>query len=173
MECGSGTTCFELLKITVQFVATLGIGLCAARLTVLWALARYKSEKIWERRIGVYAELVESIGEMREVLGTWEDAEIRHQSISDERAIRLSDRYASARRRLEAATALAHLLLHPDVAESLEQVAADINRVEDVTTHPMEEWQAELAILKGAQSFIIEHGRTETRSVGKTQENEK
>lgn len=50
----------ELLKLAIQFVGALFI----AKLTVRWALARFKTEKMWERQTTALADVLSSLSEL-------------------------------------------------------------------------------------------------------------
>lgn len=101
------TVWIEILKLGAQFVGALVI----ARIAVSWALRRYKSEKVWERRLGAYVEALASLGEMRLVVGRWHDELIMARELPEGQGATQRDRYQAARRRLEEGVATAALLL--------------------------------------------------------------
>lgn len=50
---------------TIKLAAQLGGALFIARLTVRWALGRFKSEKTWERELAAMVDLVRNLAEVR------------------------------------------------------------------------------------------------------------
>jgi len=50
---------------TFKLLAQLGGAILIARWTVKWALGRFKSEKTWERELGVMVDLVRNLAELR------------------------------------------------------------------------------------------------------------
>ena len=51
---------FEVYKL----IAQLGGALLIARLTVYWALSRFKSEKLWERQSAALSEVLQAVTEL-------------------------------------------------------------------------------------------------------------
>jgi hypothetical protein len=62
-----GSGLWEVIKLIVQFSGALII----ARLTVQWALGRFKTEKSWERQTTAFAEILASLRETIRVLDKW------------------------------------------------------------------------------------------------------
>ena len=118
------TIWIEILKLAAQFSGALVI----ARLAVTWALRRYKSEKLWERRLGAYVDTLAALGEMRLVVGRWHDELISARQANDEQSAAQLSRYQAARRRLDEGVATAALLLPPSSARLLTGLDRDIER---------------------------------------------
>lgn len=115
---------FEFIKLALQFGAAIFI----AWRTVQWALARYKAEKYWERRLSAYTELLAALGVLQQVLGVWEQSEVLDRKASGEDDADIRARYWVARRQLEEARSVALLLLPSEVGSTLYQLIRDLSR---------------------------------------------
>ncbi|MFC0687615.1 hypothetical protein [Novosphingobium clariflavum] len=97
---------FEFAKLLFQF----GGAVLIAWLAVRWALARYKSEKLWDRRLAAYADVISAVAELErlnelwfeEALGSTFDEETTQEQIAS---------YTSARRRVRDALAVGWLIM--------------------------------------------------------------
>ena len=110
----------EFLKLCVQLAGALII----ARFTVNWALDRYKREKLWERRLASYADVVSAIGEMLRINADWyhEAITLRNSAKADER----EQRYKEAKRKLDEVRAVGQLLLPPRAVTVLNVLDNDL-----------------------------------------------
>ena len=111
---------FEAVKLAVQLIGAIIV----ARIAVKWALDRYKLEKMWERRLAAYVELIISLSEMRIVLALIldeTDGELPPDPIANHR-----ERYHSARRRLDEASGQALLVLSRNAADSIATIGFEI-----------------------------------------------
>lgn len=114
----------EAVKLAAQLIGAVVI----ARLTVSWALSRYKAEKLWERRLGAYADAVTAISEMRTVVGQWFDDAITRSERSEEITALLATRYRTARKKLEEGLSAGLLLLPQETADLLSKLIEDLDR---------------------------------------------
>lgn len=142
----------EFLKLALQLAGALII----ARLAVNWALDRYKREKLWERRLASYADVVSALGEMVRINAEWYDEAItrRDQVKADER----EQRYKTAKRKLDEVSAVGQLLLPSRAVMVLNLLDNDL-RVQP-RQHSYEDaldWQGEC--LDKALTSLIEIGR--------------
>jgi len=142
----------EFLKLCVQLAGALII----ARFAVNWALDRYKREKLWERRLASYADVVSALGEMLRINAEWYEEAInrRDQVKADER----EQRYKAAKRKLDEVTAVGQLLLPSRAVMVLHLLHSDL-RVQP-RHHGYEDaldWQGET--LSKALHSLIDIGR--------------
>lgn len=101
----SGLT-FELVKLVLQ----LGGAVIVARLTVSWALKRYKSEKTWERRMTAYIDALGAIGAMERISERQFDRAIEGRDTSPPQDEIELEEWRSSRRRLNENIVSARLL---------------------------------------------------------------
>ncbi|MBU1606832.1 MAG: hypothetical protein KKD08_08510 [Alphaproteobacteria bacterium] len=106
---------FESIKLLAQ----LGGALIVARLAVGWALKRYKSEKLWERRLTAFTDVVTALSEMRRLYSIWEREIIYARRSSPERDDEHNRRYREAQDRLNETIAIGRLVLPVPTQNSL------------------------------------------------------
>jgi hypothetical protein len=102
----AGPLVCDLLKALLP----LAVAWLIARQTVSWALARFKAEKAWERKLAAYADLVSSITRMRTIVGKLILETSSAGLVPEPIWLDSAQDYAAARARLEDAIALATLL---------------------------------------------------------------
>lgn len=124
MEFNCALFASEALKLGAQFAGALLI----AWLAVRWALARYKAEKMWERRLGAYADLVLALGEMRRVNRLWFDDSIMRRERPEDFREEQEVRWKVARRRLEEVVATGQLLLPQETMAALDQFEKELEQ---------------------------------------------
>lgn len=147
-----GIIASEVVKALVQFFGALFIAWCAVRL----ALARYKAEKLWERKLDAYVNLLTALSRIDRVLGTWElQAMNIPPELSDVEVQETRRRYYDARRDLEEAWGLAQLILPPEMANLLQSLRDDISRARGNAVSWMEAIIAEWAVLEDARRKIL------------------
>lgn len=150
---------FEAVKLALQF----GGALFIAWRAVQWALSRYKSEKIWERRLAAYTDLLAALARMNQALGIWELEALRVPvNLSDSDRADVLRRYNEARRAVEETWGAAQLILPDDVAKLLASFATDIDNARHKGRHDQmiaigEEW----AVLERARHVILKLGRAD------------
>src|SRR5260370_10405133 len=83
---------WETLKLIVQFAG----GLLIARVAVGWALDRFKSEKMWDRRITALADVMAALREMVRVLDKWMEEETHAAQFTDDDKAKLEERWYKA-----------------------------------------------------------------------------
>lgn len=157
-----GQVLFEVFKLVAQFVGALII----ARQAVKWALGRYKSEKIWERRMSAYTDLLVSLAQMDQVLGLWElDALSVPLNLSDEEEADILRRYNGARQSIEEAWGAAQIILPDDVATMLASFSTDIDNARHRGRHDrMEAIGEEWVILQKARNKIVAAAKKDLQS---------
>lgn len=112
----------QVLLESVKLAAQLLGAVAVARLTVKWALSRYKSEKVWERRLVAYAALVTAVSEMRRINEGWMFEEESGRSTTDEYRETQSRRYSDAARKVAEESAIARLLLPASTSTILDKM---------------------------------------------------
>lgn len=144
---------FEIGKLVLQ----LGGGLAVARLTVSWALRRYKSEKMWERQSQALGDVVFAVQEMQRVIDRWgeEDQERRY---TEEYSRSLSERYASAKREFERVAAIGQVVLPEDINRIIQTLDKNLNEPREFDWWPDEVTELDGFVSK-ANSEIIARGR--------------
>lgn len=145
---------FEWIKLGLQLVGALVV----ARLTVRWALSRYKAEKTWERRFGSYVEAITALSEMRLVVGQWIDAIEEQRALPWETQQQERARYDDAKRKLDEATAAALLLLPESSSDLLKRVELDVANAKG-TKDRWTDLNKEYSILEDALTDLITLGR--------------
>ncbi len=113
----------EAVKLIAQLGGAAGIGWIGVR----WALARYKSEKTWERRLAAYTDIVSALTEMQRVLSEWQKYEETNTDPGESNKARLREEYRLAERNALAVKGLAELLLPEKVASVLKSLPVDLD----------------------------------------------
>jgi hypothetical protein len=142
----------EVAKAIATFIGALII----ARLTVNWALGRYKAEKRWERETTAMTDLLSAMSELHRINGDWIDdmANDRIASPEDEdRRIR----YQAARRRLEETLAAASILLPARAQDTVRELVVVLNRHYDTWSEAL--FETNEALHKG-RAELVAFGRT-------------
>ncbi|MEH6721959.1 MAG: hypothetical protein V7686_00385 [Qipengyuania sp.] len=144
---------FEILKLIVQLVGAMIV----ARLAVNWALDRYKREKVWDRRLSCYSDIVTAIAEMLRVNNEWfDDAAYRRENVAEDgdRAMR----YKEAKRKFLEVASSGRLLLPKQSTGVLQRLIHDIDSrpkfdfYEDALAH-------DASVLESALDELIELGQ--------------
>ena len=144
----------EAVKLALQFSGALVI----ARLTVKWALGRYKSEKTWERRLSAYVDAIASVAEMERLVSMWLDRAYRRGEVADDERAREGAEYRSARRKLDEGTSAARLLLPgvtSDIFSTLELDLDKASNAEFLEDH----LESQLTALLKAKEALISNGQ--------------
>ena len=149
-----GTVAIE----TVKLIAQLGGALFVARVAVRWALERYKSEKMWERHLAAYVDVVTALAEMKRVLGVWEEYILRISQPSDEQATAQRERWSAASRRFEEVAATAQLLLPGEIAGLLARAERDLDSA-GVNLDEYRANEAQYEVVNSTLKEVISHGR--------------
>lgn len=148
--------CFEGLKLVAQFAGAMFIAWKA----VHWALGRYKSEKLWERRLTAYSDLLSSLARMDQILGVWElQAMNVPTNLTEDEEREVQKRYYEARRNLEEAWGIAQILLPEDIAKLLATISTEIDNARQKSNTWMDAIGEEWSILVKARLAIIDAGK--------------
>lgn len=152
----------EVLKLVVQIASAFIV----ARLAVGWALERYQAEKLWDRRLSAYIDLVFAVNEMRRINRQWFDDMAMNRDRSEQYEAEQSSRYASSRRMLEEAAATSEMLLPSttlDILGKLESRLSRQGRFQHWSDALEDHWDA----LHEAHQALVHEGR-EKLKIGAT-----
>jgi len=144
---------FEGIKLAAQG----GTALLISWLAVRWALARYKKEKVWERRLSAYSEVLAGLAEMLVTTGALFEHFAQITKMSKEQIVGTGERYRAGRRRLEEAAAAASIVLPLRVSTRIEKLLADIDRGSADSAAEAEDH--EYGLIKAAIADLQAYGR--------------
>ena len=151
----------DWVKLAFQLVGAICVSLITAWLTVRWALNRFKSEKIWERRVSAYADVLSALGEMLVPVGAWIDAEHMGVVLSDETSNEFRERYQTALRKFESVSAMAEFLMGGETAKILIGVVDQLQQSSRNADSFYESNEAAYGIISKAVKQLTELGRRE------------
>jgi hypothetical protein len=136
-----------------SIVPSIVSGATVALVTVPIALGRFRAERLWERRLQAYADLLVALSHvrryLREALSEIEEA----KTLSPEASAALADKASQGREEIRRAAALGSLILDAKGAARLEQLEAAL----DEPYHNMdlhEEFESALAVTNAAYTDI-------------------
>ncbi len=142
-------------------LAQAGAALLVARMGVDWALHRYKKEKSWERKLGVYSEAIRALGEIREIIDQRLSAYMLAAQLPEPVREDLLARMSDAHRRLSEVSALGELLLPPLHARELRQVARSLSLNRLLADIDVEAMVAEINQIGETLSTLVPAAREE------------
>ena len=146
--------CFEVLKIALQAIAAIAV----ARATIWPALARFKSEKLWERQLAIYSDVVAALNDLIETRDE-ERWQLDEGGLSRERQRDNNQKTQAAWRKLSDARSLALIAL-PSLKPIVEQLDRDRFAIDvEAEGDPWEMLSLELNALEAARRDIIEHAQ--------------
>jgi len=143
----------ELIKLGLQFAGALAI----ARLTVTWALSRFKTEKAWERKIASMAEVLSALREMVRVLSIQEDRHLRHAEDNEEYENKLRERWQAAKLKFEAVSAVAILILPQEAADRIQHLEDKLANAKHESW--FDEIQHDYAAVAECMTWLIDHAK--------------
>lgn len=113
-----GQIIIELARLSIQFLGAIAV----ARLTVSWALERFKSEKYWEKTFASYVELIELVDRTLLLIEIMIRNEQLKIELSDDREAEIKNSYMENLKELRFYHAKGQLLFSNDIVEILEKV---------------------------------------------------
>ncbi len=150
--------------LLTSIVPSVVSGATVALVTVPIALRRFRAERLWERRLQAYADVLVALSHvrryLREALSEIEEA----KTLSPEANTALADKSSKGIEEIRRAAALGALILDPKGAVRLEQLEADL----DDPHHNMdlhEEFEADLAVATKAYTEIKTIARASTQGL--------
>lgn len=150
----------DLVAETGKLVVQVGAAIFVARLAVIWALERYKAEKLWDRRLAAYSDVVASLSEMRKIVSDWADEVLTRTDSAEEVQNQRREGYQFARRRLDEVLATGQLLLPEVSQDALVEMDLALGRYipnGDAYTH----LDRDLDVITKALVTIVGQGRKE------------
>lgn len=143
--------CLEVLKLVLQ---------CAGALLVTWlgvrfALDRYKREKMWEKHVNLYGDIISSYRKLMAVLGRWRPHFSGDYPMKDKERETLVVRYQDERDRLFDALSLGLVVLPKDQAEEINKTLGCLSRPVEESANHLEALDAELKALSDGLLYII------------------
>jgi hypothetical protein len=150
--------------LLTSIVPSIVSGATVALVTVPIALRRFRAERLWERRLQAYADVLVALSHVRRYLkeGLTEIEEAK--TLSAEADAALADNASRGREEIRRAAALGTLILDQKGAARLEQLEADL----DDPHHNMdlhEEFEADLAVANKAYADIKAIARSSTQGL--------
>ncbi len=143
--------CLEIVKIVLQ---------CAGALLVTWlgvrfALDRYKREKMWEKHVNLYGDIISSYRKLMAVLGRWRPHFNGDYPVKENEREMLVTRYKDERDRLFDALSLGLVVLPKDQAEEINKTLGSLSRPVEDNEDPLAVLDAELKALSDGLLYII------------------
>ncbi|MFC3097391.1 hypothetical protein [Alteraurantiacibacter palmitatis] len=149
----SSTLIFEVLKLIAQLAGAAVV----ARLAVGWALKRYKSERMWDRRLAAYADLVDALSEIYRLNSRWLDHWEGQRGPTEEESARQNQRYREATKILNQTISTGKLILPTETQKLLENFTDA--RHSDPQADYGDLLHDEMVRAKQLIAELIEHGR--------------
>lgn len=145
---------FEVAKLALQFAGAALI----AWLAVRWALRRYKAEKVWERRLGAYSDMVVALSEMLRLNRAWYEDVITDQVRTADFEARRTERYRAAGLQLDLAVSAARLLLPESTRQILDSLEQKMSSGTNFKTY-LDALEHDAEVLGDALEEIVIDGR--------------
>jgi hypothetical protein len=147
----------EIGKLILQLAASLVV----AWLAVRWAFGRFKKEKLWERQLEAYTDVVTALGTMRMILGRWGDDMEGLRSYSDEAKKAFNVEYGEAKRQFERTAAVGRLILPEETAKTLDVLVRQLEA--DDGLDPFDAINVKYGIIDDAFDALVAQGRSSLR----------
>ena len=110
-----------MIEILEKVAVPIAIGLISAFFAAKFAISKHRREKIWERRVDAYTDLIEALHNVKRVRESMYEAELGGREMSDEFQNELWDRSKAARREIERVADHARFLVTPGIGEALSE----------------------------------------------------
>ena len=147
---------FEIVKLALQ----LGGALLIARMAVRWALARYKSEKLWERQTLALAEVLQAVTELDRINSVYFHAEITHSQIENDVREALWKGIQAAEKQFQKVAATAAIILPASMSLTIEKIEKDYYRTRESQYDDfMEQLEAEAKLFSEARESLVRLGQ--------------
>jgi hypothetical protein len=145
-----------------KLVAQLGGALLIAWLTVRWALGRYKSEKMWERRTTALFDLLTAISEVHRVNSEWLQQELLRHDYAEHYSERLTSAFWSGKQRIDEIASITDILL-PEAREAIATLRAELDKDRPVDDSYQEMLEQRIAALAKARDSLVSIGRARVK----------
>ncbi|WPD22378.1 MAG: hypothetical protein SD837_19590 [Candidatus Electrothrix scaldis] len=131
----------EVVKLSVQIAVSVGAAFLAAWL----AAKRFKEDRLWEKKMEAYADLVDALHKMKFPPGEHFDAAIGRRDIDKEYSTELWREFSLARRNVLRIAESSSLLLSPELMEVVEEMESRLSNADHETcweVHLDTQWAA-------------------------------
>lgn len=115
----------------IKLAAQLGGALVIARLTVGWALHRYKSEKAWEREVAAFTNLISALSERIAVAQAEKAEQASGENVTDAQRRSLTERDIAAFKILTDVRSTASITLPDEVIDQLNEMDVRLREIGD------------------------------------------
>ncbi len=150
----------DLLK---QAGIPLIIGGFSAFFAAKLAISKHRKEKIWEKKVEAYIELVEALHNMKRPREILYQLESSNTAISEDSITGLWSRSRDARRRIEKAIDLSSFLISDEMGSTLEAFEKQMEQILDVNAEWAEVIAAEYSVVCECLELIKRQGKTELK----------
>ncbi len=127
----------ELTKYAITAATTAVIAIGSTLLAARLALSRYREEKLWERRVLAYENILEAISQIHEFSETHLNANYEHREVDDQKDKALRDNIQAANSTLYAARTSEAIWLSRNAIECLQ----NYQRESDQASRAMDWWE--------------------------------
>ena len=145
---------FESLKLAAQIIAAVAVGWLAVR----WALRRYKSEKLWERRLAAYCDLTTALGEMYRLNQQWIGDIEDSRMMPSEESERRYERYRLAHLKFDEVASVARLILPQSGQNQIARYEIAMARRPDFTTRYVA-LEHDAIVIAETMEAVVRNGR--------------
>ncbi|MFG1375329.1 hypothetical protein [Xanthobacter autotrophicus] len=149
---------FELIKLIIQF----GGAFFIARVTVNWALYRFKSEKIWEKKILTYTDIISSLYEMKIINEEWLHDDLTNRNRPDRVNKLRRENYDKSENKLNVAIALGNLFFSEQLNQTLLETKKRL--AHNNANCFQEEIEHDIEVISSALDAAIMEGKMETNN---------
>jgi hypothetical protein len=118
---GDTTQLWDVLKLALQGIGAIAI----ARLTVVWAVDNFKSQKRWERDASTYAATVAALREMKRVIDILWGHEVDAKPYTEKYIAEAKERSVAAKKKFEECAAAA-IFLPSEISSIILQLESDL-----------------------------------------------
>ncbi len=154
--------CLEIIRLALQFFGALAV----TYLGVKWALNRYKREKMWEKHVNVYGDIISSYRKLLAILGRWRPHLSGTDLINDDEIDKLVAKYHAERDRLFDALSVGLVILPKEQAKKLDEVLGQLSRPVQEERDHLKALEAEIDAVSEALKYIIPIARRVAGSRG-------
>lgn len=109
-------------QVAANALPGLAAAVLSAALSAKWALARFRSEKWWERKVSTYTEITRALFLVKRYVDMWVESYESRSERTEEFQKRLLDDWHLGSRAVEEATVIGSFIISAEAAEILAQL---------------------------------------------------
>ena len=117
-----------MIEIIEKFGVPLLVGFIGAFFAARLAISKHRYEKVWEKRIDAYTDIINALHEMKRPRDRFYEAEIKGFELSEETREELWDRSRNARRKIEKAIDTSAFLISPTMGVILQEFESSMEK---------------------------------------------